>query len=281
MIIYKVTNLLSKKIYIGKTKGTLEERRKSHLEYTRQCKKRGIFQNALLKYGFENFTWEIIDSAETICELNEKEKYWIKFLGSQDVEIGYNMTSGGDGGDIISTLSREGKYKPWNKGLSRELQPNFGKVFSLETREKIGKASKNRVWSEERRQKVSPMKGRILNLSPEVKEHKRQSSHRSHLGKTLSKEHREKISLSSKGRVLGPSKFKGVLRDEEVKRKISLSNSGKTRTEEQKLYLSELNKQKPIPSSFLQLKTCPYCKNEFRLSNYKRWHGENCKQNNI
>jgi group I intron endonuclease len=53
------------------------------------------FYNALNKYGVENFTWETIDSASTLEELNKKEEYWIKNYQSFDDGFGYNMDLGG------------------------------------------------------------------------------------------------------------------------------------------------------------------------------------------
>ena len=52
--------------------------------------------------SWENFTKEIIDTAEAKADLAEKEKYWISFYNSTDKEIGYNISKGGDGGDTIS-----------------------------------------------------------------------------------------------------------------------------------------------------------------------------------
>lgn len=45
------------------------------------------FHNAINKYGEANFSFEEIDSAETIEELNEKEQYWIKFYHSTDKKL--------------------------------------------------------------------------------------------------------------------------------------------------------------------------------------------------
>ena len=55
---------------------------------------------AIRKYGWNNIAWDIIDNAETIEELNEKEVYWIKYyntyIGLKNAN-GYNMTEGGGG----------------------------------------------------------------------------------------------------------------------------------------------------------------------------------------
>ena len=67
-----------------------------------RCTKRKTvyFHNAINKYGEINFSFEEIDSAETIKELNEKEQYWIRFYHSTDKNYGYNLDSGGlNGGE--------------------------------------------------------------------------------------------------------------------------------------------------------------------------------------
>jgi len=53
------------------------------------------FHNAIKKYGIDNFNFEIIDTAKTIDELNDKEVFWISKLNSTDKDVGYNLDSGG------------------------------------------------------------------------------------------------------------------------------------------------------------------------------------------
>lgn len=75
-VIYKVTNIINGKIYIGQTTKTVKLRRAYHLS-ARHTKKY-YFYNALNKHGYENFIWEEIDTAETRDEIDQKEKYWQK-----------------------------------------------------------------------------------------------------------------------------------------------------------------------------------------------------------
>lgn len=96
MIIYKVTNLVNNKIYIGQTSQSLKRRQSRHLSSAFSNDSNYAFHKAIRKYGKENFDWEIIDNSETQEELNEKEIYWIKFYNSFS-EHGYNMTLGGNG----------------------------------------------------------------------------------------------------------------------------------------------------------------------------------------
>lgn len=94
-IIYKVTNIITGKIYIGKTKQGLEIRKKSHLfNYKKESEYISYFYRALQKYGEENFIWEIIDYGVSDKQLNEKEKEWIWLYNSNNPNFGYNMTNG-------------------------------------------------------------------------------------------------------------------------------------------------------------------------------------------
>jgi len=95
MIIYKATNLVNNKIYIGQTICGLEKRKSQHERAAKYGYCTTIFDYAINKYGKENFKWEIIDTAETIEELNEKEFYYIQKENSMDKKIGYNLKAGG------------------------------------------------------------------------------------------------------------------------------------------------------------------------------------------
>jgi group I intron endonuclease len=94
VIIYKITNKINGKVYIGRTSRSVEERWKQHCydaKVKRLCFK---FQEAIKEYGAENFTVEQIDCAATKEEANAKEAYWIKFYDS--VATGYNVSLGGN-----------------------------------------------------------------------------------------------------------------------------------------------------------------------------------------
>lgn len=96
-VIYKATNKINGKVYIGKTYN-LEKRKKEHIYDIDN----GLpFHNALKKYGVDNFEWEIIDNATTDSEIREKEIFWIKEYNSCisfPNSNGYNITLGGEGG---------------------------------------------------------------------------------------------------------------------------------------------------------------------------------------
>lgn len=91
MIIYKITNTINKKIYIGLTKRNLKARMSEHI---RDAKKNStsLIHCAIRKYGIDNFKWEIVDTAKSLKELNKKEILYIEELNPQ-----YNLTKGGEG----------------------------------------------------------------------------------------------------------------------------------------------------------------------------------------
>lgn len=93
--IYKITNLINNKIYIGKTNRTIEERFKEHCnEYKKERSEKRPLYNAMNKYGIENFKIEQIEEC-SLEESSDRESYWIEYYGS--FKYGYNATTGGDG----------------------------------------------------------------------------------------------------------------------------------------------------------------------------------------
>ena len=93
--IYKITNLINGKIYIGQTNNP-KRREREHFSLNPSIlegNKNKVLYNAMLKYGVQNFTFEIIEDK---CEnYNEKEKFWIQYLNTL-IPFGYNMTEGGE-----------------------------------------------------------------------------------------------------------------------------------------------------------------------------------------
>jgi group I intron endonuclease len=89
MYVYKITNKINNKIYIGITVRTVEERFLEHF-YRRSERKHLHLYSSIIKYGFENFEVEQIDSAKNQKGLFEKEIYWIQYYNSTNPKIGYN-----------------------------------------------------------------------------------------------------------------------------------------------------------------------------------------------
>lgn len=120
--IYKITNLVDGKVYIGQTNRTFKERKKNHLSCLRRNKHRNpLFQNAWNKYGEKNFMFEVIQNcAEN--ELDDLERFWIELFDSANKKYGYNLESGGS---LSKTLSMETR----NKNGKPVILTNTGEIF--------------------------------------------------------------------------------------------------------------------------------------------------------
>ena len=95
IIIYKITNKINGKIYIGQTIQKLNRRVSDHVAKSKKCGKKTVFASAIKKYGIENFDITVIDKAETRAELNEKEILHIANFNSL-YPNGYNLDKGGN-----------------------------------------------------------------------------------------------------------------------------------------------------------------------------------------
>ena len=109
-IIYKYTSP-SNKIYIGQTNRTLQKRANHGKGYIHSS----YFYAAIQKYGFENFTCEILREGLTLEEANYWERYYIQFYKSNIRKNGYNIAPGGDG----NCMSPKGKQR-----LSEQMKHN-------------------------------------------------------------------------------------------------------------------------------------------------------------
>jgi group I intron endonuclease len=173
MIIYKITNLINNKVYIGQTTQLIDIRWKQHCQLNRK-RSCHLIQNAIKKYGQNNFNIEQIDTCLSKEELNIQEKYWILKYQSFGPK-GYNLTTGGDhvqlSSETIAKISKSLKNRPsLRKGIpSNRSAWNKGKSWSVETKNKMSIAHKNQIsWCK---------------------------------GKKLTKEHCKKLSESHKGKI--------------------------------------------------------------------------------
>lgn len=218
-IIYRATRLITNKSYIGKTIKILEKRKDQHVKAAFSNKKyRSKFYSALRKYPNESdWKWEVIykdipegkmlDIAE-MCTIYTNDSYY----------NGYNMTLGGDGGDLVSGLTNEQKIIR----SQRISIMHKGKIISKETRKKM---SSTRIEKGLSAGSNNPFFGKKL-----TKEHKKKISEtrikrgsgvgekNPMFGKKHSKESKIKMSEA----------MKGVPLSEEHKRNISIAQTGKS-----------------------------------------------------
>ena len=189
--IYKITNLINGKVYIGKSVDILNKRwpyHKSLLNCGKHINKH--LQHSWNKYGEDNFDFSIIYECKS-NDLDDYEIYYIELYKSYLSEFGYNKTYGGDGAipteetrkkmsiahqGILGTpesrakqsLKLSGENNPMF-GRKGELSPVYGKPKSEETIQRL-----KDCWTEERRQKQServvgennPMSGRCGDQNP-------------------------------------------------------------------------------------------------------------------
>jgi hypothetical protein len=123
-----------------------------------------LLLKAIKKYGKENFERQIIEKCNSKNELNEREKYWISFYKTNDRNIGYNISLGGNGGNLGEKV---------NKLISEK---NKGYILA---RDKDGKSLKVKANDERF------ITGEIVAFQKGKKPHNK--------GKPMSKEQKEKL----------------------------------------------------------------------------------------
>jgi group I intron endonuclease len=193
--IYRITNKINGKKYIGQTtcKDPLE-RWKGHQKAIRQGKGCPFLRKAVVKYGIENFQFEVIHTCLDE-QRDEKEKEFIMSENSL-IPHGYNMAMGGQGGGFI------------------------GKKHSPESKEKISQASikAQKLMSAEMKESISKkLSEKMKIIKKDVSEETCKKISEKRKGRLLSESHKQKISHSLKGRTLMSNSDKSL----ETRRKIS------------------------------------------------------------
>lgn len=148
--VYKITNTINGKIYIGKhSTDDLEDGYMGS----------GVrLHKAYKKYGLVNFKKEVIDYYNSEEELKQGEIFYIAKFNSTDPNVGYNLTYGGDGFGVFTDET----LKKISESLKGKETWNKGKHHSDETIQKIRQSLKGKPFTEERKQKISQsLKGKI------------------------------------------------------------------------------------------------------------------------
>lgn len=206
-IVYKVTNKVNGKVYIGQTTRTLNKRKSEHIsaalteKYKGQCSE--YFHNALRKYGKNAFVWEILETCSNKYDLDLAEQWYVMYYNtfkSKTESNGYNLTKGGNG--------------------------NSGLIFSDEHKRKISESKKGNKLSEAHKQKIrdnAKINPNYGNKGRVTSNYTKNLLREANLGKKLSDDIKRKIGLSSKGN----KHALGYKHTDEVKAKMSKSTSGK------------------------------------------------------
>lgn len=93
--IYLIINKFNNKKYVGQSIGRVKSRLNEHI---RNINEKYPLYKAFRKYGLNGFEFSIIDFANNIDELNEKEINYINMYKSNQKKLGYNLESGGRNG---------------------------------------------------------------------------------------------------------------------------------------------------------------------------------------
>jgi group I intron endonuclease len=259
--IYKVTNIITNKIYIGQRTCTINPIKDNN--YLGSGVK---LRSSKKKHGIENFVKEILE----ICTketLDEREIFWIKELDSMNPEIGYNLVEGGRYG-----ISGFKGLIPWNKDMKmsdefkkKDSDSHLG-IPNLKARglkrsvQSVKNISKSLIGRNSPRKGVTVLEETKLKISVSL------------TGRIESKETRDKKSIAFTGRIQTDEwiekrvkKFRGRKNTEE-----QIQNIKDSFTEDVRLKLS-------FSANNLPIKKCPHCGFESKSNGIYRWHFGNCK----
>ena len=132
MLIYKITNLINGKVYIGQTTQSLEKRWKDHCYTINKDYINSAISNALQKYGKDNFKIEKLISCDNIDHMNKCE---IEEICRHDsiAPHGYNLQNGGHDNHVMHPDT-----------IEKIRKANIGKKLSTAAKNKISNAHKGR-----------------------------------------------------------------------------------------------------------------------------------------
>ena len=203
--LYRITDTLSNKVYIGQSNKETE-RWRQHKYYARQEEPIQYVHRAMAKYGVESFVYEVIAMCHAQEDADELEIQLIKQYDSRNKEHGYNVAPGGD--------------HAWNAGLPKEQQPMYGKKQSEYQKQRmleVHTGVKKPLHTDEWKARMS-----IIRTGRVVSEATKKKMSDSNKGQTRSAETRLRVSQSKIGKKLS----------EETKNRMSIASLGKKKSEE-------------------------------------------------
>jgi len=141
--VYKITNNVNGKSYIGFTGNTIFERFEQHKKDALKIRDNRKFYNAINKHGVDVWNIELLESVESAEIAKQKE---IEFIEKFDTYYnGYNSTKGGDGNNgIIMSEESNAKRSKALKGIAKNYTRMHGKIHSEESKKKISESHKGK-----------------------------------------------------------------------------------------------------------------------------------------
>lgn len=226
--VYKTTNLISGKTYIGMHKTSNPN--DSYLGSGFQIKQ------AIKKYGRENFKKEILAVFETDSEARELEKQLVDASWITE-ESNYNLAPGGGGHGGRQSPEARKRLADWNRKTKKGNQYHKGFKHTQEAKDAVSKANSGRVQNLTDEQRSERRRRRIEFNKSDFMRERNSIAHRGNryrLGHKNSPEHNAAISRANSG----------LTRTDDVKRRISETLKSKPTT---KLYTDGFVRKRFVP----------------------------------
>lgn len=155
LFLYKITNIISNKIYIGQSNNP-KYRWKQHKYDSQRKEPIQYIHRAIAKYGIENFTFEIIAGCKTQEDTDFVEDQLINQYDSRNKEKGYNLKAGGSHG-LHSEETKQKQREATIRQIAEKGHPAAGRIVTQETRDLMRKIRlENPIeYTEEVRQHMS------------------------------------------------------------------------------------------------------------------------------
>jgi hypothetical protein len=198
--IYEIRNILDGKKYIGSAKN-LEKRWRDHKYYLAKNKHHSILlQRAWDLYGEHNFSFFVLETVEHLEKLTEREQFYLDTFKTYEPENGYNLCKTAN--SMLGYKYSDDQKRWMSENRKGEKNQHYGKKHSEETKRKIGEKNKNRIRTQEYRDKVAIIsKQKMEDLRENnIEEFNRrvEKIKNSRLGKKLSDETKKKLSELAK-----------------------------------------------------------------------------------
>jgi group I intron endonuclease len=131
--IYKITNLINQKVYIGQSDRLKSREREHFYRLERKEHNNEHLQRAYDKYGRDNFIFECIEETD---DLSNRELFWINEYGGINSELNYNLKD-----PLTMKWSNYTRVKQ-SKSIMGEKNPNFGRTWTQKQKDEASKKKK-------------------------------------------------------------------------------------------------------------------------------------------